>query len=189
MHDRELMTTQPLGGFDRQHTDVSLSEITDYALVSMAIPLGRETDLQNEMEKKFGTNFPKCGRSTIAADGHTQFLGMQKDQAFVLFKFDGDDAVGEIANALGDAAYYTDQSDSWAMLEISGPLARSTLERICPLDLDQDVFAFGAVTRTMMEHLAIIIMRTNQDTFLLMSPRSSADSFLHLLETTIEHVL
>ena len=189
MPDHTLIITSPLGGFDLQHTDVSLSEITDHALVSMAIPLGGETVLQNEMEKKYGAAFPNCGRSTIATDGCTQFLGLQKDQAFALFKFEGDDAVSEIANALGDAAYYTDQSDSWAMLEISGPQARSALERICPLDLNQDVFAFGAVTRTMMEHLAVIVMRTHQDTFLLMSPRSSADSFLHLLETTIEHVL
>ena len=114
---------------------------------------------------------------------------MQKDQTFVLFKFQGDDAVSEIGKALGEIAYYTDQSDSWAMLRISGPRARSILERVCPLDLHQDVFAVGAVARTMMEHLAVIILRTDKDAFLLMSPRSSASSFLHTLETTIEHVL
>ena len=189
MFEQTLTATTSLAGFERQHADVSLSEITDFALVSMAIPLGGGTVLQNEMTVKFGANFPECGKSTVSTDGGTRFLGMQKDQTFALFKFQGDDAVSEIAKALGEAAYYTDQSDSWAMLRISGPRVRSTLERICPLDLHQDVFALGAVARTMMEHLAVIILRTDKDAFLLMSPRSSASSFLHTLETTIEHVL
>ena len=189
MFEQTLTNTPPLAGFDKQNTTVSLSEITDFALVSVAIPLGGGTVLQNEMAAKFGANFPECGKSTVSTDGSTRFLGMQKDQAFALFKFQGDNAVSEIAKALGEAAYYTDQSDSWAMLRISGPRVRSALERICPLDLHQNAFALGAVARTMMEHLAVIILRTDQESFLLMSPRSSARSFLHILETTIEHVL
>ena len=189
MFEQTLTATTSLAGFERQHADVSLSEITDFALVSMAIPLGGGAALQNKMTVKFGANFPECGKSTVSTDGGTRFLGMQRDQTFALFKFQGDDAVSEISKTLGETAYYTDQSDSWAMLRISGPRARSTLERICPLDLHQNVFALGAVARTMMEHLAVIILRTDKDAFLLMSPRSSASSFLHTLETTIKHVL
>ena len=77
MFEQTLTNTPPLAGFDKQNTTVSLSEITNYALVSMAIPLGGGTVLQNEMAVKFGANFPECGKSTVSTDGSTRFLGMQ----------------------------------------------------------------------------------------------------------------
>ena len=39
-----------------------------------------------------------------------------------------------------------------------------------------------------MEHLGTIIIRTEQDTFLLLSASSSAGSFLHAVETSIRNV-
>jgi len=187
--DWTLTASPPLAGFDRQDDGVSLSEVTDHVLVSIAVPLGGATALHNIMLSKFGAGLPECGCSTVATDGEFRFLGMQQDQAFALLQFRDGHAAREISEKLAETAYCTDQSDSWAMLQISGPRARMALERICPLDLHQDVFALGAVARTTMEHLAVIILRTQQDGFLLMSPRSSAKSFLHALETSMQYVL
>ncbi len=189
MSDWELIASPPLAGFDRQDDGISLSEVTDHALVSIAIRLGCDTVLHNTMLAEFGAGLPECGNSTVATNGDIRFLGMQQDQTFALFRFRGNHAAREIAKNLAETAYYTDQSDSWAMLQISGSRARAALERICPLDLHQDVFALGSVARTTMEYLAVIILRTGKDAFLLMSPRSSARSFLHALETSMENVL
>lgn len=81
--------------------------------------------------------------------------------------------------------YLNDQSDSWVMLRVAGAGVRRALERLCPLDLHPDAFAPGAVARTVMEHLAVIVLHEAEDTFVLLSPRSSAASFLHEIETSV----
>ncbi len=189
MPEPTLTPRTPLDGFHREYSGVSLSEITDCALVSIAVPLGGAVPLEQKMTAAFDAGLPASGSSTVSKDGRVRFLGLQTDQMFALFAPEGDDAAAELERALGDTGYYTDQSDSWVMLSMSGPLARTALERICLLDLDPGIFAQGAVTRTMMEHLAAIILRDGPDSFLLMSPRSSARSFLHALETSIDYVL
>ena len=77
----------------------------------------------------------------------------------------------------------------WVMLEISGPKSREALARLCTLDLHADTFAEGEVARTMMEHLGVIILRNAPDSFILLSARSSAKSFLHAVETSIDNIM
>jgi len=67
----------------------------------------------------------------------------------------------------------------------SGSGVRTALERLCPLDLHPDAFAVNTAQRTVMEHMGAMIVRTNDDQFLLMSASSSARSFLHAVETSI----
>jgi sarcosine oxidase subunit gamma len=43
--------------------------------------------------------------------------------------------------------------------------------------------------RTVMEHLGVLILRTGDDAFMLLSASSSAKSFLHALETSVANVL
>ena len=115
-------------------------------------------------------------------------MGLQPGQVFALFAYDGDTAVAEIAQALGENGYYSDQSDSWAMLRLSGSAAVGALARICPLDLDASVFPDGTVTRTVMEHMGVIVLREGTDSFLLMAARSSAANFLHAVEQSVRNV-
>ncbi|MDX1786447.1 MAG: sarcosine oxidase subunit gamma, partial [Roseovarius sp.] len=70
---------------------------------------------------------------------------------------------------------------------ISGPGSLAALERICMLDLHPDAFKVNAVARTVMEHMGAIIARTGEDTYLLLSASSSAKSFLHAIELSIEN--
>ena len=97
------------------------------------------------------------------------------------------DAEPFVAKKIKGAAYTTDQTDVWTGLEIAGSRARTALERICPIDLHPDSFDVGDAARTTMEHLGTLIIRTDEDTFLLMSGSSSAKSFLHAVETSIQN--
>ena len=64
----------------------------------------------------------------------------------------------------------------------------AALERFCPLDLG--AFPAGSVARTAMEHMGAVIAREDDaPTFLLLSARSSARSFLHGLGTALESAL
>ena len=152
-------------------------------------PEGGDDAFAAALADGFGAALPATGASAPGDRYGARILGMQPDQVFILFAPPHPDrAVETVRAALGPAAYVTDQSDSWAMLRIAGAGIRAALERICPLDLDDEVFPQGRVARTAMEHLSAIILRDGEDSFLLMSPRSSARSFLHAVELSAENV-
>ena len=188
MADFTLMPQSPLGGYERQFASVELVEPQGLTLVSVAIPKDGETALADAVQQAYAVALPEVGSSTQSSDGTVRLLGLQRDQIWLLFVHGGDGAAGKTAGQLGPAGYYTDQSDGWAMLRVTGPGSRAALERICMLDLSADKFEVGAVARTVMEHLGTIILREDSDTFLLLSPRSSAASFLHAVETSITNV-
>ena len=82
----------------------------------------------------------------------------------------------------------TIQTDAWVILRISGPLALKALERICPINLEPDVFLENDIARTIMEHLGSIVICEKVGSYLVMSASSSAKSFLHALETSLQNV-
>ena len=185
MSDFSLTKQSPLTGYHKDFGTVTLTELSDLAVVFIATPMGGTDELARAVASAFGVALPCPGISSYSEEGRARLLGLQHDQMFVLFEHEGDQAVAAIAEKLGDAGYYTDQSDSWAMLRIAGPGSRAALERICMLDLSSDAFSVGAVARTNMEHLSVMILRDGADSFVLMSPRSSANSFLHAVNTSI----
>lgn len=186
MADFALTARAPLGGYAETFDGVSLAEAGGLSLVSAAVPLGGDDAFAAALAEGFGASRPATGESSAADRYGARILGMQPDQLFILYEApDPDRAAETVAEALGPAAYVTDQSDSWAMLRIAGAGARTALERICMLDLDDAAFPEGRVARTVMEHLAVIVLRDGSDSFLMMSPRSSARSFLHAVEVSI----
>ena len=189
MLKQTLKATPPLDGYSKKFADVTLAEVVGTAIVSVAFPFDSVAALQDKVTKAYSTSLPDCGNSTVSKDGLVRFLGVQSNQIFALFDFDGENAVSVLANQLGTSGYYTDQSDSWVMLRLSGPKVLAVLERICPLDLSPDIFGPGRVARTAMEHLSTIVLRERLENFFFMSPRSSARSFLYALETSITNTL
>ena len=189
MPNLTLTASPPLDGNHKQFGDTALTEIGDQALVSIAVPLGGADALDSAMTGAYGTTFPAPGSTALSKDGSVRFLGLQPDQCFAMFEFEGNKAIRAVAGALDDKCYCTDQSDSWAILRLSGTLALTALERICPLDLTPTEFPPGNVARTVMEHLGVIILCEDKNRYVLMSPRSSALSFLHAIETSLENVL
>ena len=188
MADFALTARTPLGGYAHSFGSVTLAEVTGLSLVSAAVPQGGDAAFAAALAAGLGAARPATGDSAAGERYGARLLGMQPDQLLILFAApDPDRAAGTVVEALGPDAYVTDQSDSWAMLRIAGAGARAALERICMLDLDDAAFPEGRVARTVMEHLAVIILRDGPDSFLLMSPRSSARSFLHAVELSIEN--
>ena len=187
MSDLTLTAQSPLGGYKNDFDSVTLTELTELAVVSIATPSDARDELAKAVDSAFGTALPDIGYSSHTEDGNTRLLGLQRDQMFLLFEHEGNDALTVVTNKLGEVGYYTDQSDTWAILRMTGPGSRTALERICMLDLSPDAFSVGAVARTTMEHLGVIILRDDEDSFLLMSARSSANSFVHAIETSIAY--
>ena len=188
MADFTLTSAPPLAGHDESFGDTRLRAPDNLAIVSVALPLGKEAAALSAIKTAYGSDLPEPGKSVLAAKGDARLLRLAPDLAFVIFTHDGPDVVDVVADKLKDSAYLTDQTDVWCALELSGPMARAALERICPVDLHPDAFALNDGARTVMEHLGALIIRTDAQTFLLMSGSSSADSFLRAIETSIGNV-
>ena len=95
---------------------------------------------------------------------------------FLLFDYTGPSAVKRLPTEVQEAAYMTDQSDSWVAISVFGAKARSTLQRTCPVDLHPTTFHTGKVIRTVMNHISTVILCVTPNSFLLLSPRSSSKS-------------
>ncbi len=188
MAEYSLTAQSPLGGIDRTLGTVALREAADTAIVSLAIPLGGEAAAFDAIRAAFGVAPPVVGMSCLSADATARLIRLSSDQLFVTLAHPGTCPATLIAARLGDAAYCTDQSDVWSILEISGTGTRSALERICPIDLHPDAFAPDQAARTAMEHMGVIVIRTADDAFTLLSASSSANSFLEAVMVSIRNL-
>ena len=186
MAELKLESARPLAGIARSADGISLSAPADLAIVAIALPLGGENAAMQAVAREYGTDLPPSGKA--AQGGGATLIRTAPDQVFVVFEHSDPDAERIVAEKLGDAVYATDQTDSWCALEMEGERCREALERLCPLDLHTSAFAVHDAARTVMEHLGVLIMRTGEDRFLLLSASSSAGSFLHAVETAIESV-
>ncbi|MFQ5621774.1 MAG: sarcosine oxidase subunit gamma [Paracoccaceae bacterium] len=187
MADFVLKAQPALGGYSEDFEGTRLEEVADLAIVSLATPLGGEAAVAEALTAAYGCEVPPVGRSALSADGATRLLAMARDQLFVVFPHAPPDALSVVAEKTGGAGYLTDQSDTWFALRLSGPGALGALERICLLDLHESAFPPGSAARTVMEHMGCIVLREMEDTFLLLSARSSARSFLHAVETSLRY--
>jgi sarcosine oxidase subunit gamma len=179
-----LKARTPLDGLRRRFDGIEIAEPPQMGLVSLAPPQGGEAALEAALGEAYGLDLPEVGRSHEV--GGVRLLGVQRDQFWLIWPHETPDALAEARARLGEAAYMTDQSDAWAMLRLFGSRAPLALERICMLDLE--ALPDGAVARTLMEHLGIILLREGREAFLLLSARSSARSFLHAVETSARNV-
>ena len=191
MAEFSLQAEPFLGGFQKDFGSVIIKEVTNRAITSLALPLGGEAKAEKAIKSALKLNLPEVGMSTQSKDGATALLRLGKDQLLYLMdgKSDGHAAHNALAGKFGDDIYTTDQSDAWVSLTLSGPDSLRALERICPIDLHPEKFAVGALARTNMEHLATIIYRNSEAEYALMSASSSARSFLHAIQTSIENIL
>ena len=187
MAEVTLQAAPALGGFDQTIGGNRILERSDLALVSIATPLAGEDALAKALENGWSLTVPAPTKSTTS--GEIRAVRTAADQMLLVFPHDTPDANTVVHEQLSGAGYTTDQTDSWVVLEVSGPDTLAALERICPLDLHPDAFPVDAAARTVMEHMGAMILRLGSDRFLLMSASSSAGSFLHAVETSYRYVM
>ncbi|WP_162937924.1 sarcosine oxidase subunit gamma [Kiloniella sp. EL199] len=188
MPDYTLTANTPLDGFSRDFVGVSICEVNERAIVSVAVPKDGEEKLANALASSYEIELPKAGILSAASLDNAVLFSMAQDQYFLVFDYAGNTATSVVRSHLNDAAYLTDQSDSFVMIRVSGTNSRSLLERICPLDIHPSVFPIGSVARTVMEHLGTTIIHEAEDSFLLLSARSSTYSFLDAIETSAVNI-
>ncbi len=186
MPEMRLKAEPFLGGHTLDLGEVAVNEVTDIAIVSIAKPLDDGDALASAIQAAWGCALPASRGTTSSSDGSVTLIFSTPDQTLAIMPSVDGLAVTGVAATLGDAGYYTEQTDNWVGLRLSGPKATAALERICPLDLASMII--GGAERTVMEHLGVFIMREADEQFLLLSGSSSAQSFLHAVELSMRNV-
>ena len=177
-----------LGGFQKSFGSTDLREVTDLEIVSVSCPIGGLDPLRTRIESVFGTALPGPGFSSGSISDGALFVWMSPDQWFAVTESGSQPALGQFQDKIGPLGYFTSQTDNWAVLRLDGDIALPALERICPIDLHPSVFPPRSAARTVMEHLGTLICCEDRNRYLLLSASSSARSFLHAVETSIQYV-
>ncbi len=179
MTDYHLKGRSPLSGFKTSQPGLALAEVEGFALVSMAF--APDKAFATKFSKRFGTKIPQPGDSLGIDKPPARFMGLARDQLFVWFEqTQAQSGLTFLQTAELPGAVFTDQADNWVALRISGEQVFAHLEKRCMIDLER--LPVNGVARTVIEYLGVIILREGPEEFLLLSARSSAQSFLHILE-------
>lgn len=165
---------------------ITISENPDLAIVSLSARMGTEQDLQNLLKPLLGAGLPGPGQAQFAEDITAIWVGVH--QWFLMASLsDHPDYADEINNFVTDAASVTEQSDGWAVFDITGDNLVPLLERIC--NLNSKAMSSGDATRCLIEHLGcLIICRESVRNFTILGPRSSAASLHHTFVTAAHSV-
>jgi sarcosine oxidase subunit gamma len=155
---------------------LSISERMDVALASVAVRRGHDLA---EAARSAGVPLPEPARH--AAGFPYSAFWVAPGMWFVEAPFASHEQIAELlATAFGPAASVTEQTDAWAVLDLTAPDLAPVLERLCNVDFRG--VPDGHACRTVIDHLGCYLIRLGQDQVRLYGPRSSARSLLHALE-------
>ena len=149
---------------------VTLTEVLPEVLTSVAPFKGQKGAVSDALKAQVGAGLPAVNRRTGAVTwfGHGVWM---------------------VAGAVSvEGAAVTDQSDAWAVVEISGAGCEDVLARLVPVDLRASVFEKNHVAKTMLAHMSVTVVRTGADSFEIMAMRSMAKTLVHDLETAARGV-
>ena len=164
----DLKSRQPLDGRVAGSANVSLTVAPDASRLS----LRARPDAVAALSKALGITLPVKPK-TSAAKGARSAFWLGPDEWLILDEA-GKDIVAECAKskALHSAV---DISQRNTAILVSGMNAEGTLSAGCPQNLSEKAFPVGAVSRTLLGKVEVIIHRTGSDSFRVECWRSFSD--------------
>ena len=170
----KLIVTDPFDG--RLPLEIGGVRAKDHgpmAITSVAPFRGQEQAVSEALETQIGIGLPQVGQS-LAGDG-CRVIWAGLGQVFVTGAED----------AQIEGAAISDQTDAWAVVELSGDGARDVLARLTAMDLRPDAFAVGRSARTQIGHMNALVLRAEPDSYTVFVFRSMAATLVHELETVM----
>jgi sarcosine oxidase subunit gamma len=153
-----------------RHGAVKATEWHPGSIASVAPLQGQEAAVSRNLEATIGLGLPPVGRWEAGNEATLVWAGL--GQWFLL---------GPKPPALPGAAT-PDQSDAWACATLAGTGARDVLARLTPIDLRDSAFAPGHAARTMLGHMACVLLRQEDGRYGIMVFRSMAGTAAHELD-------
>ncbi|TFZ60875.1 sarcosine oxidase subunit gamma [Methylorubrum sp. Q1] len=158
---------------------IRLSLREGLGLATLIAAEGKDADLQTALADRFGPSLPEAG--TAIFEGETGLIWSAPGQWLAVAPSPRD--LRDWPEALRGVASVTDQSDSRALVRISGPQARTMLAKGVAIDLHPRAFGPGRAAVTSIAHLGVQLwQRDAGPTYDLTVARSFAGSFWRWLE-------
>lgn len=143
----ELIASGPLDRLAPFEAAEALLDVPALGPVAAILPWPGRVEAVDAALKARGLGFPAPGQSLEVAD--TRILWAGREAAFL---------IGTAPPELADAAVI-DLTDGWGGLTLNGPGAVAVLARLVPIDLRAGAFPEGAVARTLLGHVQVLIQR------------------------------
>ena len=188
MPDYSLKKISVLEEYNNEINGIKISEIENVAIYALAIKEKNEEKAALSLKNSFDAIMPYVGASSISKKYNLKILRFSVDQLFLFFDSKILTTIQYIFKIINDSFYITEQTDAWCGLRVSGANIKECLIRICAIDISIEQFPVNAFAKTIMEHLGTIIIRSQPLEFELFSASSSAQSFLHAVETSARNI-
>jgi len=140
-------------------------------------------EMKAAVKKAVGLDIPGQ-RAALSGEG-TGALWMSPDELLLICAYDEvAQTIATLEEALkGQHFLAANVSDARTYLRISGPGARETLAKLCPVDLSPEAFTPGMFRRTRMAQIPAAFWLDEGGTFHLVCFRSVADYAFNILKT------
>lgn len=182
MHDLDPIT--PLGAAEARvdtHGPVTLTEVTDRALASVAARLGREDETVVRLTDLLGTAPPAPAR--LVGEPLTAFWTGPDQWMIEAPLATHEDLAARLTASSDGAMSVTEQTDAWCRFDLTGDGLPEVFERLCPADTR--AFAGGEALRTAIDHLGCFLLCRKVGHVSVLGPRSAAGSLHHALLTAM----
>ncbi|SEM00482.1 sarcosine oxidase subunit gamma [Roseovarius tolerans] len=163
-----------------------LATIEDAGLTGMITLRGdlSSKEVKAAVQNAVGLDIP-AQRQALSGQG-TAVLWMSPDELLLMCPYA---EVAQIIAALegalkGQHFLVANVSDARTFLHVSGPGARETVAKLCPVDLSEAAFTPGMFRRTRMAQVPAAFWLDEAGTFHLICFRSVADYAFNLLKTS-----
>lgn len=180
----KLEPTSPLGGCSLAWEGFDLAERPCGEALFLTCALGSEAEFAAQFTKLFNAAPPRPNESVNTQMTHISWSG--PNRYLVLLSEPDIYADKTYADQFAGLAYATLQTDGWAVIEVSGARLYDVMERFAALDLRREAVGFSA--RTSAQHIAMIAQKLAPNTLRLLTPRTTAQSFVSALSHTAENV-
>lgn len=156
---------------------IVLAEVTDRALVSIALRSGEEAGLKGALKSAFGLDLPKP--LAVSTQGPFRIFSSGQAQWMLEAPYASHEDLARIVSApLRDFASVTEQTDGWVQLEVAGPDLLRLFERLCAVDMR--AHSQPVATRCLMDHMGVFLVHeASKGAATILAPRSMAASLWH----------
>ncbi|WP_416795767.1 sarcosine oxidase subunit gamma [Ciceribacter azotifigens] len=178
----DLMAASRKSVLEGAHGGSTVVRLTP-AVPAERISLRAGADAVAGLSKALGVKLPVKPKTSASAKGR-RALWLGPDEWLVI-----DEQGGDLMAACAEAGVVhaaTDVSNRNTAIVVSGPGAENTLNAGCPLDLSLAIFPVGAVARTVLGKIEIVLYRVDEETFRVECWRSFAEYAFGLLAEAAE---
>ena len=180
-----LKPTPSLGSYSQTWGGLTLTENEHTELVSLTSIQNEETKFAKAFETNFNAKPPQPNTFENFENGMAFWTS--SGQCWVMAQGKNPNLDKDLGSKMEGSAYAVLLTDGWTSLTLIGAQSYDVLERFIPLDIRKAPINFAS--RTSAHHIAVIILKFSDTEFQLLTPRSSAQSFLEGLTHTIDNVL